>query len=124
MGALVFLGSFLLKRRGQEEPIERGSFREKLRSALKFRFQIIEDGREPRELRPGRPTSKPRGDSAAAEGYNPPLQLLRESDGYGIELNGNLSEDERVEEIVGLQELWDSTGHYSTEASTDEKNEN
>jgi len=111
MGALVLFGSYMLKRRGAEEkPADREGLLKRIRSFLR-EFKVIEDGREATE-RPAKPSTRaPSQSNSMDKIYDPPLQLLGAKDGYGIELNSGLTEDERVEEIVGLQELWDKSKH-------------
>jgi hypothetical protein len=108
MGALVLFGSAMLKRRG-EEPTERVGLLKRLRSFLSFR--VIEDGKEP-PVRAPRPKDRAPGESNAMDKiYDTPPPRPGVGNSYGIELNSDLSEDQRAEEIIGLQELWDSSKH-------------
>lgn len=119
MVLLVALGAYLFKRRapradeGEETspPREEASLLKQIKGFLSFK--IVEDngdGADQPRSSSNHPTRAP-GSSPADRIYDTPPATLKPKDGYGIELDSRLTEDERVEEIVGLQELWDSSSH-------------
>jgi len=115
IAVVMLVGAQMLRRRGAE-PSEPGGFGRLLKSILGFRLRVIEDGKEPapkvpKTPKPGKDAPAVPASSSMDKIYDPPLALLEGQEGYGIELNSNLTETERVDEIMGLQELWDKSEH-------------